>query len=534
MKGLFGVRLNILYIVLIIATLVTVASAGTSYSQITTGESAQWHPSYSPDGESIVFSSNEGGNWDIWAINQDGNGENKLTTNQKSQTNPRYSPNGKKIIYASWEGEDVNVWVMDKDGGNKKQLTTEKGTQWDPMWMNDEKILYSSKEEDNFDIWVMNADGTNKERITRSVANEKNPDYDPIGNRIVYSSKETGSYNLWVLNLDDKTQKQISSSSYDHKRPSWSPDGTKIAYISNETENWDVFIVNNDGSNPVQVTTNEEDDFYPSWSPSGDKIVFSSYKSGNADLWIAYLESQVKTNSYANETAKLVLDFVSRKIDELNSKGVEVSLIEEALNSAKEDFDKGKYDESIALSKNAINLANNIQITYSYIDSAQEAIDDMKSLGADTGGAEDSLFSARESISKSDYKGAQEAATLSKKMAFDSLIENIPFKTLLVMAPKYDGKKVVLVGTLAQYYEAEEGTFALDDGVTRISVEYRDYENIEQGDEIKVWGIFNAADNTVKADKVEKIPGSPGFGFFYALIGMMVVYFVVNRNFRQT
>lgn len=534
MKGLFGVKLNILYIVLIIATLVTTASAGTSYSQITTGGSAQWHPSYSPDGGSIVYSSNESGNWDIWTINEDGSGEKKLTTNQKSQTNPRYSPDGKKIIYASWEGEDVNVWVMDKDGDNKKQLTTEKGTQWDPMWMNDEKILYSSNEGDNFDIWVMNADGTNKERITRSVSNEENPDYDPIGNRIVYSSKETGSYNLWVLNLDDKTQKQISSSSYDHKRPSWSPDGTKIVYTSNERGNSDIFIVNQDGSNPVQVTTNEEDDFYPGWSPSGDKIVFSSHKSGNADLWMAYLESQVKTNSYANETAKLMLDFVSRKIDELKSKDVDSSLIEEALKTAKEDFEKDNYDESIALSKNAMNLANNIQITYSYIYAAQEAIDDMKSLGADTGGAEDSLLSARESISKSDYKGAQEAAIQSKKFALASQIQNIPFKTLLVMAPKYDGKNVLLVGTLAQFHEAE-GTFAMDDGETRISVEYRSLnENIKQGDKIKVSGMFSAADNTVQAGSIEKIPESPGFGFIYGLIGMVVVYVLVNREFRQT
>ena len=82
-------------------------------------------PTWSPDGNSLVFHSKRELNWDIYVVNVNSGVEQRLTHQPLMDTYPAWSPDGSRIVYASMHAEaalaDFDLYIMDAiDGGNKK------------------------------------------------------------------------------------------------------------------------------------------------------------------------------------------------------------------------------------------------------------------------------------------------------------------------------------------------------------------------------------------------------------------------------
>ncbi|MFA5882122.1 MAG: DPP IV N-terminal domain-containing protein, partial [Eubacteriales bacterium] len=114
------------------------------------------HPSWSPDGTKIAFSSGINGTADIWVINVDGTGLTQITDLPGGEGEPAWSPDGEAIAfsYAS------NLWVINADSSGLQQLTFDGGANGiyygGPDWSPDGKLLaFSSNKNGNPDIWTM-------------------------------------------------------------------------------------------------------------------------------------------------------------------------------------------------------------------------------------------------------------------------------------------------------------------------------------------------------------------------------------------
>jgi len=88
-------------------------------------------PSWSPEGKKILFTSNPGGNREIYVMDADGTNLTKLTDGRGSKSSPSWSPNGKKIVFTiggwrpiddEWVSTD-DIYIMDADGSNVINLT---------------------------------------------------------------------------------------------------------------------------------------------------------------------------------------------------------------------------------------------------------------------------------------------------------------------------------------------------------------------------------------------------------------------------
>ena len=94
---------------------------GSGQRQITQLGGANFGPSWTPDGQRLIFSSNytepRSGNFDLYLINLDGTGLKRVTTSVTFDGFPMFSPDGRKLVWASnrhdARSHETNLFIAD-------------------------------------------------------------------------------------------------------------------------------------------------------------------------------------------------------------------------------------------------------------------------------------------------------------------------------------------------------------------------------------------------------------------------------------
>ena len=99
-------------------------------------------PAWSPASDKIAFAGfdRDIGRFDMFMMNPDGTGMERLTIRAGDNEHPSWSPNGQLIVFESnrTPGRDVKgvwqLWVMNRDGSGQRQLTTGLYESLTPVW----------------------------------------------------------------------------------------------------------------------------------------------------------------------------------------------------------------------------------------------------------------------------------------------------------------------------------------------------------------------------------------------------------------
>ena len=151
----------------------------------------------------IAFSSDRGGDFEIYVMDQDGSNVIQLTNHPDVDANPVWSPDGRRIAFSSLRDEPPNthgnseIYIMDANGGNVIRLTNQPRVDGTPNWSPDGKqITFASNRHGLGDIFVMNAAGRNEKRITiddtNGVSYDWAPAWSPNGRFIAFESARGG------------------------------------------------------------------------------------------------------------------------------------------------------------------------------------------------------------------------------------------------------------------------------------------------------------------------------------------------------
>jgi Tol biopolymer transport system component len=226
---------------------------GTNPRRIFHAEGSLMSPSWSADGQWIVFGA---GTYfaaratnpaQIMIVRPDGSGARALTTGAGNSGFPSWSPDGKQVVYRFWNdatrsapangptpGRAEGLRIFTMSDGAVRTLTT--GYDNFPCWSKKGRIVFSRYVNDEFHIFAVNPDGTSLMQLTRGPYDDSHPACAADGDHVLFSSSRFGFKDeavmsdipqpygeLIVMNIDGSDQRPLTDNRWEEGTPAWQP-----------------------------------------------------------------------------------------------------------------------------------------------------------------------------------------------------------------------------------------------------------------------------------------------------------------------
>ncbi len=241
---------------------------GSNQVRLTTNDQADHlYPSLAPDGSSLVFTSNQTGDYEIYEQTLDGT-TRQLTTRGDAYA-PAISPDGSLIVFTVSDGERQSLWIMNRDGSGARLLVNEA---WDAAWSPDGgRILHASDRTDEVQLFIVDLDGMNLQQVTETTGLRGRSDWSPDGRHLATYLGTPWNREIYVFIEGEPGMRQITNGG-NNLAPSFSPDGNWISFTSymdryQDEEGCEIYIMRIEGSDIRRLTDNEYCDWQPRWGP---------------------------------------------------------------------------------------------------------------------------------------------------------------------------------------------------------------------------------------------------------------------------
>lgn len=226
------------------------------------------YAAFAPGRESVVFSNNQTGSYQIYELILATNQLIQLTTTLGHSNGPDISPDGAQIVYKYEDPTTLidSVWLMNRDGSNASQLISEG---WDPVWSPDgQAILFAAGNTSQPQLYIYNFTTGVTSQVTNLPHLRGRSDWSVDGWITSYYGV-SGSRRIFRIRPDGSQFEELTHTG-NSLGPSFSPDGQWIAFTSYDDPamiNCDIYVMKADGSDIRKVTSNLSCDWQPRWQP---------------------------------------------------------------------------------------------------------------------------------------------------------------------------------------------------------------------------------------------------------------------------
>ncbi len=269
---------------------------------LTGGETQDFAPRWSPDGETLAFlSTRDGGIPQIFLLPMRGGEARQLTHLPQGVSEYSWRPDGLALLaHSLWKpADDSTQPTLDEE----RQLYTRLDEQWDGAGHLQGRHLQ---------LWLISLDGTAL-RLTAEPVHLVQSCWSPDGRAIAFCANRrqqpdlSSSMALWVLTLASGEMRRLTPEEGLAQLPSWSPDGRYLAYYyapdQTETANVTPWLVAAHGEEAPRPLFSQESDrscqaaivdelrsseewlTRPQWYPDSRHLLITVHERGQAHLY---------------------------------------------------------------------------------------------------------------------------------------------------------------------------------------------------------------------------------------------------------
>lgn len=262
----------------------------------------------------------------IWVSSTDGKFNVQYTQGEKSANNPSFSPNGQYLVFTSTRVKKNQIWVMRFFGGEAEQLTDVKNGVGSYKWSPDGKTIAftmrdpeteaeKKQKKEKRDVILVDKNfkyshlytvifqkDANKKRKVRRLTNGKfhvtGFDWSPDGKTIVFSHQPDPLINTGFLESDISTVPADSGAVTPlvkragvDRSPVFSPDGKWVAFVSQGGKPepiglGDVYIIASNGGTPKKLAdTHDRSASILRWSWDSRRIFYTEHFKTSRNLF---------------------------------------------------------------------------------------------------------------------------------------------------------------------------------------------------------------------------------------------------------
>jgi hypothetical protein len=251
----------------------TIAEDGTGQARLTNNSVEDNHPSFSPDGTRIAFTSSRHGSPSIYVMNADGSRVRRLTTGATPDSMPAWSPNGKWIVFTRYfakqrQADLLRVRVADRA---TRRITRTRARELRPSWSPDGKLIAFTKlldADDRYGIAVVRPNGKGARWLTRNPRSragllDQGPTWSPTSSHVAFSRETSQRHSeLFTVRRNGTGVRRLTSAGGAAQLPSWGADG-RVVFV----HNGGLATVAADGTGLRAITSDRSQPYvFPDWA----------------------------------------------------------------------------------------------------------------------------------------------------------------------------------------------------------------------------------------------------------------------------
>ena len=262
-----------------------------------------WSPRWSPDGDRLAFTANDGTGRDakpqIFVLPMSGGEARKITEAPEGIEQFAWRPAGREIAY-----------VTSDEAPNKKEIEKHN----DAFEVGDNDYLTTEAPQPSH-IWLVSADGGKAKRLTSgawSLPKSAPPgspaspiSWSPDGKSLLFTRQEhphqgnADLTTLQVLNMDTGEYHRLTKHEKFESFAAFSPDGSHVAYWyprdgdpNNENE---IFVTQTPGGDGTDTTRAIDHELFRAiWMPDGNSLLVGGNDGTQVSLWLQPLNGSAK------------------------------------------------------------------------------------------------------------------------------------------------------------------------------------------------------------------------------------------------
>jgi Tol biopolymer transport system component/DNA-binding winged helix-turn-helix (wHTH) protein len=257
---------------------------------LSTGPVFDREPSVSPDGGSVIYTSDRLGHDELYVLHLGDKHAYRLQLpgNDLGVDSPQWFPDGRRLVVLRRMsiGKD-SLWMVSRDGSRAEEIFSSPAI-WGleiPISPDNRTIVFPQRVGEIFQLFAIDSSTRKLQQITFNEGDKYSGSWSPDGRWLLYSSNASGTVQLWKMAASGGTTQQLTRGDQRIHHAFYSPNGRWIYFQPNHQN---FYRMPANGGSPQQVTRFSETGLFieePTISADG-RYLYYCRGNGGSSLWL--------------------------------------------------------------------------------------------------------------------------------------------------------------------------------------------------------------------------------------------------------